>query len=83
MLHCRREVIDRLINLGDRGTRGKKVRIFDQWFENRWLVGANIYCAAPNLAIQMDDPSRTRPSGASNRMKYVNMSIDFNDYGEW
>jgi hypothetical protein len=75
--------IDRLINLGDRGTRGKKVRIFDQWFENRWLVGANIYCAVPNLAIQMDDPSRTRPSGVSNRTKYVNMGIDFNDYGEW
>ena len=76
--------IDRLINLGDRGTRGKRVRIFDQWFENRWLVDANIYCAVPNLAVQMvDKSSQVRPSAASNLQKYIDMGVDINDYAEW
>ena len=76
--------IDRLINLGDRGTRGKKVRIFDQWFETRWLEGANIYCAVPNLAVQMEDRTGNfRPSGKSNLQKYIDLGLDIDAYEEW
>lgn len=76
--------IDRLINLGDRGTRGKKVRIFDQWFETRWLEGANIYCAVPNLAIQsIDMEFHDRPSARSNLQKYIDMGVVLEDYAEW
>ncbi len=76
--------VDRLISLGDRCTRGKKARIFDQWFENRWLEGANIYCAVPNLAIQAVDPTAAnRPSAVSNHRKYIEMGIDMDRYSAW
>ena len=76
--------IDRLISLGDRCTRGKKARIFDQWFENRWLEGANIYCAVPNLAVQAVDPTMAhRPSAVSNHNKYKEMGIDMEQYASW
>lgn len=76
--------IDRLISLGDRCTRGKKARIFDQWFENRWLEGANIYCAVPNLSVQAVDPTMTnRPSAVSNHNKYREMGIDVGKYAAW
>lgn len=77
--------IDRLINLGDRGTRGKRVRIFDQWFEERWLVGMNIYCAVPNLAIQRgtEDANASRISAGSNLRKYIEMGLDLSSYAAW
>ena len=76
--------INRLISLGDRCTRGKKARIFDQWFENRWLDGANIYCAVPNLAVQAVDPTAAnRPSAMSNHRKYMEMGIDMERYAAW
>lgn len=76
--------INRLISLGDRCTRGKKARIFDQWFENRWLDGANIYCAVPNLAVQAVDPTTARrPSAMSNLNKYRAMGIDMERYAAW
>lgn len=76
--------INRLISLGDRCTRGKKARIFDQWFENRWLEDANIYCAVPNLAVQAVDPTMAnRPSAVSNHRKYIEMGIDMERYAAW
>lgn len=76
--------INRLISLGDRCTRGKKARIFDQWFENRWLDGANIYCAVPNLAVQaVDLTAANRPSAVSNHKKYMEMGIDMERYAAW
>lgn len=76
--------VNRLISLGDRCTRGKKARIFDQWFENRWLDDANIYCAVPNLAVQAVDPTAAnRPSAVSNRRKYMEMGIDMDRYAAW
>lgn len=76
--------INRLISLGDRCTRGKKARIFDQLFENRWLEGANIYCAVPNLAVQaVDSTNAHRPSAVSNHNKYKEMGIDMERYAAW
>lgn len=78
-------LVDRLVSLGECGAKAMKARIFDQWFEKRWLPDAKLYCAVPNLAVQQTDKTGNaeRASSASNYEKYLAIGVDFGAYAPW
>lgn len=79
------KAVARLLFLSEMGTRGGSVRIFDQWFDKRWLNDLHMYAAVPNLAIQQTDPMRAgeRTSGAENYRSKAPEGLDFSAYQEW
>lgn len=77
--------MERLIYLYESCITDKKykMRVCDQWFEEQFLSGLNLYFSVPNAAIQVNTNQATNSNYKDIENFYINIGLNINNYQKY